>query len=173
MNVLKTNNRFASLLEDTRTRQVRVPAYKNKFNPDSKMNNTSINMNDFPLLISTRINPNICTDRPNYMSKLQHQPNIEPEKVDLLPYGWVVITPTKYNHPKNPSINSYRNPSCCMDSFVKLYNKRKDDYIAMWGLETYENVFLFPNYDYDYFEDDDDDEENEEYYDEYYGEYYN
>ena len=182
MNVLKTNNRFASLLEDTHSRQGRGLMHKNKYKrDDTKIKNTppsiSIDMNDFPSLIATRITDNTSTVTSNYIQKLQIQPNIESEKVDALPYGWVVITPNIYNtnnHNVKPSL-----PPAYMDSFVKLYNKRKDDYIAMWGEEIYEHVFLFPNYDYNYLdeedeeEDDDDDEIGEEYYEEYYDGYYN
>lgn len=183
MNVLKTNNRFASLLDDTHTRQIRAPINKKKYKHDEsnisnkiKNDHPSINMNDFPSLISTRTTHNTSTVTPNYIKKLKHQVDIEEEKGDVIPYGWVVITSNKYNNPHNiiPTL-----PPDCMDSFVKLYNKRKEDYIALWGEETYENVFLFPNYDYNYFDydeeddDDDDDEVSEEYYAEYYDGYYN
>ena len=187
MNVLKTNNRFASLLEDNRpvhTRNVNESRYINKYKTDTKndkknpkMNtNTNINMNDFPELIDTRANANVGDVTHNYVTKLLYQPNIEPAKAEVLPYGWVVITPNKYKTHVvkiNPMTPSWEN---AMDSLVKLYNKRKDEYIALWGKETYETVFLFPNYDYDYYDYDDedyDDDEYEDYDDDEYEEYYN
>jgi hypothetical protein len=180
MNVLKTNNRFSSLLEDNRpvhTRHVGASRYINKFKTDTKINHANINMNDFPALIDARANAKVDDVKPNYVTTLLHQTTIEPEKEEVLPYGWIVITPNKFKHqcPITPPKPSWEN---AMDSLVKLYNKRKDEYIAMWGEETYEKVFLFPNndYDYDYYEDeddedyddDDDDGEYEYEYDKYY-----
>ena len=187
MNVLKTNNRFSSLLEDNRhynTRNVNISRYNNKFNnkfkPDAKNNtHANINMNDFPVLIGARANGDLCDVEHNYVTKLLHHANIEPEKVEVIPYGWIVITPNKYKYKHNVKQAITIKPSWenAMVSLVKLYNKRKDEYIAMWGEETYEKVFLFPNYDcgydYTYFNDDDDaDDEDEDYeYDE--DDYYN
>jgi hypothetical protein len=179
MNVLKTNNRFSSLLEDNKpahTRHVHESRYINKYKSDTKhdtknikINNTNINMNDFPALTDPRINDNVCDVKPNYVAKVLHQNIIEPETAELLPYGWIVITPNKYktNVVKiNRMEPSWEN---AMDSLVKLYNKRKDEYIAMWGEETYENMFLFPNYDYDYdyYDDEDYDDDNDYDDDEY------
>jgi hypothetical protein len=187
MDVLKTNNRFASLLEANRpprnhnSHQIRGVIHKNKYKykpDDSKIKHVepSIDMNDFPSLIATGKPDNITNVIPNYIQKLQYQPNTESEKVETLPYGWGVITPNTYNNPKVRQYlieNSSYNP-LWMDSFVELYNKRKEDYIALWGEETYENVFLFPNYDYNYFDEEDEEEEDdEEDYEEYYDEYYN
>ena len=183
MNVLKPNNRFSSLLEDNRpvhTRRVNESRYSNKFKPDTnnpKMNtNTNINMNDFPVLIGTQTNANVGDITTNYVTKLLHQTILEPEQVEVLPYGWVVITPNKYKTNVKTTITITPSWEKAMDSLVKLYNKRKDDYIALWGKETYETVFLFPNYDYDYYDYDDedyDDDEYEDYDDDEYEEYYN
>ena len=189
MNVLKTNNRFSSLLEDNRpvhSRNVGVSRYINKYNPDIKsikINNvnttTNINMNDFPELIPTRTNAHVGDVAPNYVTKLLHQTNIAPEKEEVLPYGWIALTHNN-NHNVNPSITIKPSWENAMDSLVKLYNKRKDEYIAMWGEETYETIFLFPNYDYNYnymyFDDEADsdyeyDYEDDEDYE--YNEYYN
>jgi hypothetical protein len=186
MNVLKTNNRFSSLLEDTRpvhnynSCNTGASRYINKYKSDVKsvkIANPNINMNDFPTLIGTRANANVCDGTPNYVTKLLHQTNIVPETVEVLPYGWVVLTPNNNNHTAKPSITIKPSWENAMDSLVKLYNKRKDEYIAMWGEETYETVFLFPNYDYNYmYSDDEYDEDVEEYEDveDYeYNEYYN
>jgi len=191
MNVLKPNNRFSSLLEDNRpahTRHGGLSRY-NKYTPDTKNDPKSnkiahptINMSEFPVLIDTRASANVGElgdETHNYLTKVLHQSNIEPEKGEVLPYGWIVITPNKYKYncnvsrPIETAKPSWEN---AMISLVKLYNKRKDEYIAMWGEETYEKVFLFPNYDYDYYDydddeyyyDDDDDDEYEYEYDDYY-----
>lgn len=38
-----------------------------------------------------------------------------------------------------------------INSLVELHKKRTDEYINMWGYDTWEKMFRFPNYDYDYF----------------------
>jgi hypothetical protein len=176
MNILKTNNRFSSLLEDNKpfhTRQVNESRYINKYKTDIKSikinPNININMNDFPELIDTQANRKVGDVTSNYVTKLLHQPNIEPEKSEVLPYGWIVITPNKYKHNIKTTITIKPSWENAMDSLVKLYNKRKDEYIAMWGEETYEKVFLFPNYDYDdiYSNDEDDEDYDDEYEYEY------
>ena len=46
-----------------------------------------------------------------------------------------------------------------MDELVRLHEKRTNEYINLWGIEEWEKMFLFPNYDYNYFDDLDDEEE--------------
>jgi hypothetical protein len=59
-------------------------------------------------------------------------------------------------------------------ALVKLYNKRKEAYIDLWGDEEYEKMFSFPNHEpeheYLYFDEDteDNDEEDDSSIDEYY-----
>jgi hypothetical protein len=178
MNVLKPNNRFSSLLEDNRpvhNRHVNESRYINKYKTDIKSiknnTNSNINMNDFPALIDTQSTCKVGDVTTNYVNKVLHQTIIEPEKGEVLPYGWIVITPNKYKHNVKHNVNRPIEPSWenALDSLVKLYNKRKDEYIAMWGEETYEKVFLFPNndYDYDYYDDEDETDDNDEDGDEY------
>ena len=38
-----------------------------------------------------------------------------------------------------------------------LYRKRRNDYIAKWGWDEYEKMFIFANYDYEYFDKKEDD----------------
>lgn len=39
-----------------------------------------------------------------------------------------------------------------LDALVNLHNKRTKEYIDMYGYDTWEKMFRFPNYDYDYFD---------------------
>jgi hypothetical protein len=43
-------------------------------------------------------------------------------------------------------------PYFVMQRVVELYNKRRNEYIHNWGIEEYDNTFMFQNYDYDYFD---------------------
>ena len=194
MNVLKTNNRFSSLLEDNKTshnvdtRQhtnVSRSNY-NKYNYDSKNFikkipvHVTINMNDFPVLIERPLNDNMCNITHNYVEKvLQQQILAEPEKVELLPYGWILLAPNTYKTPITKPNHVVPSMENAINSLVKLYNKRKDAYIDLWGDEEYEKVFSFPNHnpehDYIYFneEDKENDESSDDEYDEYDDDYYN
>ena len=44
----------------------------------------------------------------------------------------------------------------------KLHMDRTEAYIELYGYDTWEQTFRFPNYDYDYFENKDEDEEYED-----------
>jgi hypothetical protein len=39
-----------------------------------------------------------------------------------------------------------------LDALVKLYERQTEEYIAMWGYDTWEKLYRFPNYDYEYFD---------------------
>jgi len=39
-----------------------------------------------------------------------------------------------------------------INALVELHNKRTEEYIEMWGYETWEKMYRFPNYDYEYFD---------------------
>jgi hypothetical protein len=43
-------------------------------------------------------------------------------------------------------------PYYVIQRLVDLYNKRKNKYINNWGTEEYDKMFMFQNYDYDYFD---------------------
>jgi len=51
-----------------------------------------------------------------------------------------------------------------VNALVNLHNKRKEQYINLWGYNEWEFMFRFPNYDYEYFDKLDEEEElfNEE-----------
>ena len=38
-----------------------------------------------------------------------------------------------------------------LNALASLYDKRTNDYIAMWGYDEWDETFRFQNYDYDYF----------------------
>jgi hypothetical protein len=54
------------------------------------------------------------------------------------------------------------NPYFVFQRVNDLYNNRKNEHIKKWGFEEYDQMFMFQNYDYGYF-DRLDDEQNEKY----------
>jgi len=43
-------------------------------------------------------------------------------------------------------------PIDVLNALVALHEKRKNEYIQLWGEEEYERMFRMPNYDYEYFD---------------------
>jgi len=39
-----------------------------------------------------------------------------------------------------------------INALAELYKKRTEEYIDMWGYDTWEKMYRFPNYDYEYFD---------------------
>jgi len=55
----------------------------------------------------------------------------------------------------NKDVNSDRDENNSFETIqrvVDLYNNRKIDYINKWGIDEYDKMFLFQNYDYNYFD---------------------
>ena len=48
--------------------------------------------------------------------------------------------------------DDYDNPYNVMSRLVKLNKLRRNDYIRKWGFDEYEYMFMFPNYDYEYYD---------------------
>lgn len=121
--------------------------------------------NDFPDLStntcpSTKISPN--THKMNYKNKVEI---VEPEVVSNLNHGHISLFYDKITrrlhiekekekeNKKETSIQKpLRRPS--PPSFEKLvthWEKWYDDYIELYGEDIYENVHLYPFYNYNYF----------------------
>ena len=93
------------------------------------------------------------------------------EKKKIITPGWVNITfDKKIRKPKfeygilnNYIINKTQEELVddVLYSLSLLYDKRINEYINLWGYDEYEKNFLFPNYDYNYF-----DKLDEKYYEE-------
>jgi len=84
------------------------------------------------------------------------------EKVNHIKPGWVEIRQdpitrqlitTSNPIPGNTSDDDYNddNEINVLHALVALHEKRTKEYIDLWGYDTWEKMFKFPNYDYDYF----------------------
>ena len=90
--------------------------------------------------------------------KIQNTPNNNlTNNDDNVEPGWVLLkkekgtnkTIVKYGFHKE--CNSQNFTENVLNSLVEMNEKRKKEYIDLWGEDEYEKMFLFPNYDYDYF----------------------
>jgi hypothetical protein len=63
---------------------------------------------------------------------------------------------------------SFEDPYYAFERLVTLYQNRKNEYIKNWGYDEYDKMFMFQNYDYDYFDKLDDKYDNGFYDNSYY-----
>jgi hypothetical protein len=160
---------------------------KKRQNEKDQENMKNLTKDNFPELINEYGKDNqessqhveeIKKDQPiSYINKVT-QVSIKEEKIETVQPGWVEIkldpkTPRKiiYNYGKNVNgktdlinkeIETKRKTEYeVLEALVNLHNKRTQEYIDMWGYETWEKLYRYQNYDYDYF--DRLDEEYEEY----------
>jgi hypothetical protein len=92
--------------------------------------------------------------------------NINSEEDEIVNPGWICI---KQDNKTNQliwvygddcvNINNnidegvwFEDPYFVFERLVTHYRKRKNDYIKTWGYEEYDKMFLFQNYDYEYFD---------------------
>jgi hypothetical protein len=113
----------------------------------------------------------------NYLKKINNSKTnkYELDKNEILP-GWVNIKFEKnsrkieYTYGKIiyddvehvEHVDVEDNEFSVLFALAELYEKRKENYIKTWGEDEYENMFCFPNYDYNYFEKLDEKYEKEE-----------
>ena len=124
-----------------------------------------INDCNFPILSNEKINEKTSenvSEKLNFIDKVKTEMKIEEEILneEYIPPGYLVI---KRDRNTNKIIRKYGEmpdyfnkkeitPSEIIDKLVYLYEKRKEEYITLWGEEEYERMFLFNNYDYHYFD---------------------
>jgi hypothetical protein len=111
--------------------------------------------------------------------KIDDNKNItENEEADYVPQGCVCIKYDKISkqpvwiYGKDTVINTVEiaeaeeDPYFVFQRLASLHQNRKYDYIRKWGIDEYDKMFMFQNYDYEYFDKLDDDIKNvmENYY---------
>lgn len=181
-NTFKINSRCVSLIQETNNRKSnntygermnnRFKATENdrksKFGGDKKSQQAIIlNDKNFPTLIhnndNMRNNDKIQTENINFIEKLTADTLDKEQEIakfeDYILPGWLVMARDKET---NKIIKRYgettifeKTNSSYYEIIAKLaflHDKRTEEYINTWGQDVYEHMFLFPNYDYDYFE---------------------
>jgi hypothetical protein len=101
----------------------------------------------------------------SFLDKVKEEKKVEIIETPIKEYiqpGYVVISRDKntnkiiYKYGEQIE-NSYDeeeeySPNKVLDSLVELYERRKEEYIKLWGEDEYEKQFRFQNYDYGYFD---------------------
>lgn len=148
----------------------------NKIKKDKEQKNLSIE--NFPSLVTLEHNleSKKIKNSMNFLEKMKVSVDSEKEDFEYdieyenLNPGWVLIKKDtlsnkiihKYKSKKgnNSNVNYLENKisndlldnNQIINKLVNLYNKRKEDYIQLWGYDQWEQTFQFPNYDYLYFD---------------------
>jgi hypothetical protein len=149
-------------------------AYKqrkeNELNNINNEINKTLSMDNFPELKVTNKKSNENTQKPtliNFSEKLK--PLVTDEEtleIKQIPYGWAVIKRDKttnksvieYNKDyendirKSEKAKSKNWPMKVLDALVDLHETERDKYINKWGYDAYEEKYLDPDYDDEYFD---------------------
>lgn len=102
----------------------------------------------------------------SFSEKLKHVDVVVETKVNEIPYGWAVIkrdkvtnkSITEYNKEYEKDLKKAENlekkqwPLKVLGALVDLYERERDTYINKWGYDAYEEKYLDPDYDDEYFD---------------------
>ncbi len=102
----------------------------------------------------------------SFSEKLKHVDVVVETKVKEIPYGWAVIkrdkvtnkSITEYNKEYENDLKKAENlekkqwPLKVLGALVDLYERERDTYINKWGYDAYEEKYLDPDYDDEYFD---------------------
>ena len=129
----------------------------------------SLASESFPELITNQIEKQEVSSM-NYLNKLKNtgKESVKSKKADIdldyenLKPGWAIAKKdpitgkiiTKFKPSLNPPPREKTQQEIGLDiinALVELHEKRTEEYINMWGYDTWEKMYRFPNYDYGYF----------------------
>jgi hypothetical protein len=123
----------------------------------------ALNMDNFPELVMNSKKIMIVENTSNFLEKLKTNAQVDSSNKHVVKPGWVelcrdeisnttIITSgvmkTEQPYIKTPQDLAYE----ILDHLAYLHEKRNNEYIQSWGQDEWDNMFLFPNYDYHYFE---------------------
>jgi hypothetical protein len=171
-------NSFKTSFSD-RNKNIYNDKLKKKLEEDERIKVESLSLDSFPEFIKSKTPTNISNsisflDKVNKKTEAEKQDTIIDLEYETLQPGWILIkhnistgeTTIKSKHipletPKPIEKTDSEIAFETIDALVKLHHKKTDEYIDLYGYETWEKTFLFPNHDYEYF-----DKLDEIYYDE-------
>ena len=102
----------------------------------------------------------------SFSEKLKQVDVVVETKINQIPYGWAVIKRDKITNKSTIEYNKeYENdlkkaenlekkqwPVKVLGALVDLYERERDTYINKWGYDAYEEKYLDPDYDDEYFD---------------------
>jgi len=172
----RRENRYESK-EDREERIKRENLKREEENKKKKEEEAKKNLaeDNFPEFSKKVITSNNQINAISYMEKTSKKSQKEVEQMveqvveNTVKPGWVEIKRSKGNHgkliytygPGTSESNIIEKPDNTindtsehqvLEALVNLHNKRTQEYIDMWGYDTWEKMFRFQNYDYEYFD---------------------
>jgi hypothetical protein len=186
---IKNINRDFESIKSKELREKREKEEKDKKKKiKEEVEKKALTIENFPNLLgnikntqSEIIIPTDFIDKVKFVKPVIEINNLE----NLIKPGWIeiqhdpilkrIITTknTKFIYGNNGNNdNNDNNADSVLRALVDLHESRTKDYINMWGYDTWETTFTYPNYDYDYFnrldeqyqEEHENEIENESYY---------
>lgn len=138
----------------------RIQAEKEKKQAD--LEKALMDKSSFPELVPTKTSEQ--NNNMNYINKLtwvkeEKEKEKEKSEDDWLPMGFEKLGCNNESVSK-PNLKPTP-PYIILKALDDLYQNWKKDYINTWGQDDYEHNYLFPNYDYEYFDKLDDKYERE------------
>jgi len=126
---------------------------------------------NFPVLAKSKIENKTQNSYISFSDKLKtevEEKNSTEDELEDIDYknlkpGWILIKKdpltkkiiTKYKESLQPPPREKTEKECALDALnalVTLHEKRTNEYIEIFGYDTWEKMFRFPDYDYDYFD---------------------
>jgi len=169
MSNLKSNNRFIFLNEnETQNISIQKDSFrendynKQKYKPYNKFKSEVnclppkkefvIKENEFPELSNTNTNTNISKQmieikETNDISCNWSSYKFEDAKLKINESSTIV--PKTISYENRVKLNEAEE---IIEALSDLHEKRSKEYIDSWGEEEWERMFIFPNYDYEYFD---------------------
>jgi hypothetical protein len=169
------HRRPVSDFESIKSKELREKKEKNRQDELKKINEKekekALAIENFPDLVTNNKKTENKTPvlQTGFMDKVKIVKDVKPvatinEKISNIKPGWIEITrdpiTKKIITTRNPisgsdynydSDNSDDNDINVLNALVALHKKRTKEYIEQWGYDTWEKMFRFPNYDYEYF----------------------
>ena len=165
------NNRYDTKESKEKREQFEKMRKEKEEKAKEEQNQKKLSADNFPTLHGSNVKiTETIGKKESYVEKINKISIKEPSDVEHIKPGWVEVkrdpeNPRKliytygleleletdnYSHSKESSKKKLE-PQV-LDALVELHNKRTQEYIDMWGYDTWEKLYRFPNYDYHYFD---------------------
>jgi hypothetical protein len=163
------NNRYDTKESKEKREQFEKMRKEKEEKAKEEQNQKKLSADNFPTLHGSNVKiTETIGKKESYVEKINKISIKEPSDVEHIKPGWVEVKrdpenprkliytygleleTEKYSHSKESSKKKLE-PQV-LDALVELHNKRTQEYIDMWGYDTWEKLYRFPNYDYHYFD---------------------
>ena len=136
--------------------------------PELQLSNNKVENLGKPISFAEKLKNDKSLEKPviSFSEKLKQVEVVVENKTNEIPYGWAVIKRdpitkkqiTEYNKEYENDLKRSENlekkqwPTKVLGALVDLYERERDTYINKWGYDAYEEKYLDPDYDDEYFD---------------------